>query len=199
MRRVRTRSVPIVLLVAVGAMLSVIGRLGTNGDATEAATATVTDRDAVMATFSDAAVARQADVVPEQVPGKRATPAAIEEMVRHGEAHFGALFTRHGYGQQIVVVHNTAEMLRSGHVRILGGGVSHIDYSSVDVSGATARVQADVTAWQQLAVTDGQGVETTAKPSNVLVVTATLVRAPTAPTGWQVDDFRWRFAAGSRP
>lgn len=80
--------------------------------------------------------------------------------------------------------------------RPLGGGVTDVRLTHVDVSGGEATVEAEVDEWAAMADLGADGSVDISKPSGTTIVDAHFVFQGGR---WLVDDYSWKFAPGSEP
>lgn len=159
----------------------------------------VTAQDEVRAAVTNALRKHQTlPVTPVQQPGKLPMAADFDRQVANGTAAVHAIFADAPAKKEIDGLNKAVAMQRSGHFRVLDGGIDNLNFKSVDLdsTAAKATVHATVDTWSHVSMKNPDGAWHDAQPRNTLVVTMTLSKNS---TGWIVQTFEWTFAPGSEP
>lgn len=204
LKKVSYVAVPITLLIAgvVSYLISATPAVAGTGTTRSAILQDTSQLTAVRATFANAMLARQQLGVPVPAASGAAaagvpTAAQQHQSLVTGQASLARYFSPAAASQQMAALNNVITAERNPQFRMLGAGVSNIQYVNVAVAGSTATVQADVTTWSRFELQQLQGQWAIAEPSNVLMVTATLAESSNGK--WTVTSLQWDFAPGSQP
>jgi len=126
------------------------------------------------------------------------TPAAVRNtQLLAGKAVLAKYFSPAQARHEDIGVTNAVKAEADPRFRNLGSGVSKVVFSTVAVSGDTATLRAEVTAWAKFQQRQPTGSWATANPVNVMIYTVTMVRNSAGQ--WLVNSMVGDFAPGEGP
>lgn len=129
-----------------------------------------------------------------------ATPTAADLQAQHdnGVAAINAIFGTSVAVQETKALDKAIALERTGHFKVLGGGVENIKFNSIVVNADNATVTLSVDTWSKISLRNPDGTWHPTTPRNTLNVTMTLSRD--FQTGrWTVETFDWSFTPETRP
>ncbi|MGH3627416.1 MAG: hypothetical protein ACRDRL_08270 [Sciscionella sp.] len=120
-----------------------------------------------------------------------------QAQLQDGKASLAKYFTPAQAKHEALGLTNAVNAEADPKFRNLGSGVSKVVYDQVAVSGDTATLRAEVTAWAKFQQQQSNGAWTTDNPVAVMIYSVTMVR--NASGQWQVSSMVGDFAPGEGP
>lgn len=194
----------VMLILPVGFVASrmVFDGHGSDGSQVEAVSATgsVAVADQVRSAVTRALRVHQTIAIPPGAAAGRSPNAAqLDQTMADGAAAVQSIFGANVAKKELDALGRSVEMQRTGHFRVLGGGIDRLNFTSVslDSTATMANVDASVDTWSTMSRMNPDGTWHTVQPKNTLLVKMTLSRDSSG--AWIVQQFTWKFAPGSEP
>ena len=126
-----------------------------------------------------------------------ASPAVRNRHCCAGKAALTRYFTPAQARHEDIGLTNAVSAEADPRFRNLGSGVSKVVFDQVAVSGNTATLRVEITAWAKFQQRQPTGTWATASPVNVMIYTVTMIRSSSGQ--WLVSSMVGDFAPGKGP
>ena len=124
------------------------------------------------------------------------TDAVVQEMVARVGSEYPKYYSGSMLQNKIQIMQNSILGSTGSSVRHLAGGVQNMSFSTINITGTIATVEAQATVWVTVAQDQGNGHLVPATPHNTLNIKYSLSKIGGL---WLITNQTWKFAPGSEP